>query len=148
MDPLIRLILEDLGDMANDIEGVANDIEGVANDIEGDNVAANGETDEINDKFSQQPDPGYWDPTPAPTYQRPLNKQEKVGFAAMALVTALLCIGGYYLYSCWKRRREQRFMDYVNTRADSVLGDMVMVPIEDDDHDDNHDEDKEDGELI
>jgi hypothetical protein len=114
------------------------------------NITVDGSTDDltypVDDNVQMHNDLGSNDPTQAPTATiPPLNKQEVVGFIVMALAVALLCVGVYFCYSCWKQRRERRFMDYVNTRADSVLGDMVMVPTS---FNEDDDEDRVESELI
>lgn len=123
MNQLIQLILEEASRQLNvTVDGTTDDL-----------------TDPVDDNFQANKDLGSNNPTQAPTAtDAPLNKQEVVGFVVLAIAVALLCIGVYLCYSCWKQQQERRFMNYVNTRADSVLGDMVMVPTsfnEDDDED-------------
>lgn len=71
-----------------------------------------------------------------------MNGQQTVGFVVLSIVLAALLVSCFCCYTLWKRRRERQFMDYVNTRADSVLGDMVMVPTNYDD------EDGDEGEML
>jgi hypothetical protein len=61
------------------------------------------------------------------------------GYAALALVIIIAAIVLWRLAVCYKRRREQQMMALESARADSVLGDMAMVP--------QHD-DEDDGELL
>ena len=118
------------------------------------NVTVDGTTDDltypVDDHFQVNKELESSNPTHAPTVtdaptDAPLNKQEVVGFVVLAIAVALLCVGVYFCYSCWKQRQDQRFMNYVNTRADSVLGDMVMVPTS---FNEDDDEDRVESELI
>jgi hypothetical protein len=67
----------------------------------------------------------------------PLTEQEKVGFIVISLAVVVVCLGCYFCYSLWQHRREREEINYVNTRVDSVLGDMALVPT------DFYDEDRE-----
>jgi hypothetical protein len=130
MSQLIQLILEECSRQLNvTVDGSTDDL-----------------TNPVDDNFQMNNDLESNDPTQAPTATiPPLNKQEVVGFIVMAMTVALLCVGVYFCYSCWKQRRERRFMEFVNTRADSVLGDMVMVPTS---FNEDDDEDRAESELI
>ena len=73
------------------------------------------------------------------------NGQQTVGYIVVSILFAILLLSCFCCYTMWKQRRERNFMDYVNTRADSVLGDMVMVPT---DYNEEDDEDGYEGEMI
>ena len=71
-------------------------------------------------------------PTPSPDDG---NKNAARGFAYFMMAVVILfasCIGCLCIKS-YRRRREQRLMDLRSAQADSVLGDMQMVPNEDPD---------------
>lgn len=69
------------------------------------------------------------------------RKYEVAAFIIVALGFVGLIYGIYSLVSCWKQRRERRMMELVNTQADTVLGDMCMIPTA-------YGEEEEDNELL
>lgn len=115
-------------------------------------VSVSGESDDLlsrtDDKIDRKnatiDSMGSDSPTSPPTtFTAPLTTQETVGFVVLSISLAIMVLACYCFYTWCQRRRERQFMDYVNTRADSVLGDMVMVPTsynEDDDEDRNESE--------
>jgi hypothetical protein len=76
----------------------------------------------------------------------PLTKQEKVGFIFITLAVVIVCLGCYFCYTVWQHRREREEINYVNTRVDSVLGDMALVPT--DFYDDDDDQERSETEMI
>lgn len=71
-------------------------------------------------------------PTVAPTQSSNDNNTNSGarGFGYFVLVGTIL-IGSLVAWRCWaryKRKREQRLMEYRSAQADRVLGDMQMVP--------------------
>ena len=89
------------------------------------------------------------DPTPVPssppttTAIARVNEQQTVGYIVLSILFAILLVSCYFCLTYWRQRRERQFMDHVNTRADSVLGDMVMVPTSYDEEDDEDGYDRE-----
>mmetsp|Transcript_1534 Transcript_1534/g.2093 ORF Transcript_1534/g.2093 Transcript_1534/m.2093 type:complete len:141 (-) Transcript_1534:374-796(-) len=69
------------------------------------------------------------------------RKYEVAGFIVVTLGVVGFIYGIYSLVSCWKQRRERRMMELVNTQADTVLGDMCMIPTA-------YGEEEEDNELL
>mmetsp|Transcript_38875 Transcript_38875/g.44375 ORF Transcript_38875/g.44375 Transcript_38875/m.44375 type:complete len:154 (+) Transcript_38875:281-742(+) len=61
-----------------------------------------------------------------------LSSQEKAGFVVLFLGLVVALIGIYYCISYIKRKRERRMLQLVNTKVDDVLGDMAMVPSDND----------------
>jgi hypothetical protein len=118
------------------------------------NVAVSGESDDFisgtDDEFDRKNTTigrrGSDHPTSSPTTSiAPLNTQEIVGFVVVSISLAIMLLACYWCYAWWQRRRERQFMDYVNTRADSVLGDMVMVSTN---YNEEDDDDRYDSELL
>mmetsp|Transcript_14750 Transcript_14750/g.21758 ORF Transcript_14750/g.21758 Transcript_14750/m.21758 type:complete len:106 (+) Transcript_14750:87-404(+) len=78
--------------------------------------------------------------TPHPTIEITENI-EVAGFIVVSIVIVGVFFGIYSCVNCWKRRRERRMMELVNTQADTVLGDMCMIPTQ-------YGENEEDDELL
>lgn len=123
-------------------------------DMSGNDVTVDGRTDDFtdgtDDQFEQQqPDnDGADSPDTTAGAANPddeITEQEKIGFAVMAIILGFAMFGFYQCYVCYRRRQQRRMMEYVNTRADSVLGDMVMIPTS---FDEDNEDDEMEGELI
>eukprot|EP00545_Synedropsis_sp_CCMP1620_P012880 CAMPEP_0119005998 /NCGR_PEP_ID=MMETSP1176-20130426/2057_1 /TAXON_ID=265551 /ORGANISM="Synedropsis recta cf, Strain CCMP1620" /LENGTH=152 /DNA_ID=CAMNT_0006957877 /DNA_START=299 /DNA_END=757 /DNA_ORIENTATION=- len=123
--------------------------------VDGNNVTVDGRTDDMmadtDDNFERDRDDQGKDLKTAPPAGTSdggaLSEEEKIGFAVMSIVVAILVCLLYQCYGCYKRRQQRKLQEYANTRAESVLGDMVMVPTSFDDDDDD-DDDVMAGELI
>jgi hypothetical protein len=76
-------------------------------------------------------------PTPAPpTFSEGDNDAAKnFGWVVFAGVFVIAMFAACRCYAVCRRRRDQRMMDLRSAQADRVLGDMQMIPSEDEDHD-------------
>mmetsp|Transcript_5163 Transcript_5163/g.13897 ORF Transcript_5163/g.13897 Transcript_5163/m.13897 type:complete len:126 (-) Transcript_5163:1616-1993(-) len=79
-------------------------------------------------------------PTDAPTMAPTVEGGDDDGSSFKSFFFFVLLVGvgalAWWGYSVWKQRRERYMMQLTNARADTVLGDMQMVPndeYEDDD---------------
>jgi hypothetical protein len=74
-------------------------------------------------------------PTPAPpTSSGGDNDAAKnFGWVVFAGVFFFAIFAAWRCYACCRRRRDQRQMDLRSQQADRVLGDMQMIPSEDED---------------
>jgi hypothetical protein len=81
---------------------------------------------------------GSFSPTQSPRPLAPARGQEtpssandaakNFGWFTMAGVIVLAIFFGWRCYACCRRRRDQRMMDQRSAQADRVLGDMQMLP--------------------
>jgi hypothetical protein len=126
-------------------------------DFDGNDVTVDGQTDDFqtDDKYEDTRQPDH-DLTKDLTQDQKdaaaagtVSQQDKISFAIMAIVVAISLYGMYQCYICFRSRQQRRMMESANSRADNVLGDMVMVPTSFNEYDDDDEDDiGMEGELI
>jgi hypothetical protein len=84
--------------------------------------------------MEQQATPAPTAPSPAPAFSPAGNRDAQRGFGWFLFSLVMLLLGFCLVWCCWisyRKRREQRMLNFRSAQADRVLGDMQMVPNED-----------------